>query len=223
MKKAVLVFLVCLQIFSFTLTAFAADVELQIGDEFYSYGQNPQKVAEILKLTEDELQDYCTRNNLELFAVNQGNTKQIKLDITENEFSKFIGNISSLPDGDILGIADELSGIENSGGSVTSLENQKFLKLEFKTTDSGGEYFLTQYITVAKNKSYRLSFYTAADEDTGYVETVFASLKSEDFEVVTPEKKATDYIIPLACIAFLVVTVLIAISVIVDIKKNRED
>ncbi len=223
MKKAVLIFLVCLQILCFGIIAYATDIQMTPGDEFYTYGNNPQKVAEILNFTEDRLAEYYENNNLKFLAVNQNNTKQIKLDLSEGDFSKFIGNISTLPDGDILGLADELSGIDNAGGSVVLLGGQKFLKLDFKTSDSGGEYILTQYITVAESKSYRLSFYTDAGEDTGYIETVFNSLQSDDFVAKTTNKSATDYIIPIACIAFLIITVLIVVSVISDIKKNREE
>ena len=60
-------------------------------------------------------------------------------------------------------------------GKVIEKDAYKYLKIEVKGKDSGGEYNLTQYITVKGGKSVVLSFYTSGGKDTSYTEDIFNS------------------------------------------------
>ena len=80
-----------------------------------------------------------------------------------------------MKDNEILELTEELTGFSGVRGTVFEKGNKKFLKVELKTKDSGGEYYLTQYITVENSKREVLSFYTDSKENTDYVEEVFSS------------------------------------------------
>lgn len=148
---------------------------LQLDNEFYVYGQDNKELSKTIDMTESELKEYCKNNNITFLAVNKTNTKQIKRTEIEDAFSKKIGDFFALKDNEIIELAEELTGFSGVKGTVFEKGNKKFLKVELKSADSGGEYFLTQYITVSDSKKEILSFYTAKKENTDYVEEVFSS------------------------------------------------
>lgn len=126
-------------------------------------------------MSESELKKYCENNNITFLAVNKTNTKQIRKTEIEDAFSKKIGNFFALKDNEIIDLAEELTGFSGVKGTVFEKGNKKFLKVEVKSSDSGGEYYLTQYITVSDSKKEILSFHTSSKESTDYVEEVFSS------------------------------------------------
>ena len=168
MFKRIIIFVCAVFLFSFNVFA-------ESTDNFYVHGEANTYVSEILGMTEPELKDYVKDNGITYLAVNKNNTKQIRKTEISDAFSKKIGNFLALKDNEILELAEELTGFKDVKGTVFEKGNKKFLKLELKTTDSGGEYYLTQYITVANSKKEILSFYTAKDESTDYVEEFFNS------------------------------------------------
>ena len=139
-------------------------------DNFYVHGEATTYVSEILGMTEDQLKDYVNNNNITYLAVNRDNTKQIRKTEISDAFSKKIGNFLTLKDDEILELAEELTGFEDVNATVFDRGDKRFLKVSVKTTDSGGEYYLTQYVTVANSKKEILSFYTASGENTDYIE-----------------------------------------------------
>lgn len=148
---------------------------LEIGDEFYLYGRDNEKLSEVISMTEAEIGDYCKQNSITLLAVNKDNTRQIRQIKKETEFSKEVKSLSVLSDGEILKLTADLSGFENVKGEIIKKDALKYLKIQVKSKDSGGEYTLIQYITVKDGKTITLSFYTTADESTDYVEKIFNS------------------------------------------------
>lgn len=168
MIKRIIIF-VC-AVFLLSFNAYAKSQET-----FYVHGSANNYVSEILGMTETELKDYVKDNSITYLAVNKDNTKQIRKTEISDAFSKKIGNFFSLKDSEILELAEELTGFKDVKGAVFEKGNKKFLKLELKTTDSGGEYYLTQYITVANSKKEILSFYTNSGESTDYIEEFFSS------------------------------------------------
>lgn len=155
----------------FSINAFA----LQLDGEFYIYGQNSKEICQVFGMNESELENYCTINNITFLAVNKTNTKQIRKTEVKDDFSKQLGDFLALEDKEILDLANDLTGFSDISGTVLEKGNQKFLKLEVKSTDSGGEYILTQYITVIDGVKEVLTFYTDANENTDYIEEVFSS------------------------------------------------
>lgn len=168
-KKFVLVFAVFLMLCSVNALA------LQVDDDFYVYGQNNEELCEVIDMTAYQLKEYCETNNITFLAVNKTNTKQIRKTEFEDGFSKKIGNLLALEEQEILALTEDLTGFSDVTGTVLEEGNKCFLKIEVKTEDSGGEYILTQYITVADSKKEILTFYTDADASTDYIEEAFAS------------------------------------------------
>ncbi len=168
MIKKIIIFVCAVFLLSFNVSAKSQET-------FYVHGSANNYVSEILGITEAELKDYVKDNNITYLAVNKNNTKQIRKTEISDAFSKKIGNFFALDDNEILELTEELTGFKDVNGTVFEKGNKKFLKIELKTTDSGGEYILTQYITVANSKKEILSFYTAANTTTDYIEDVFSS------------------------------------------------
>ena len=169
---------------------------------------------------------YCAENNVFYLAVNEDNTKQVKITVNENEFSNGVINLSNLSDDKILRLAEEISGVDNINGDVVNLRGQKFLKIELASNDSGGEYILTQYITACEKKSVIISFYTDSSFDTEYVREIFDSINSPMFIIQeSATLKAFSAAIPWVTIAFVLICVALGGSIIIDIKqqKNRQD
>lgn len=168
-KKFILIFSIIACLLSMNVFA------LQLDNEFYVYGQDNKELSKTIDMTESELKEYCKNNNITFLAVNKTNTKQIRKTEIEDAFSKKIGDFFALKDNEIIELAEELTGFSGVKGTVFEKGNKKFLKVELKSADSGGEYFLTQYITVSDSKKEILSFHTAKKENTDYIEEVFSS------------------------------------------------
>lgn len=188
----------------FSVNAFA----LQVDKDFYVYGQQDAQLCEVIGMTESELKEYCKTNNITFLAVNKTNTKQIRKTEIKDDFSKKAGDFSAFKDEQILDLTEELTGFSNVKGTVFESGGQKFLKTEVKTTDSGGEYIITKYITVADAVKITLTFYTDAKEDTDYIEEVFSSqFKASNtvsaFKVIT--------VVGIALFSALALVVLVAI------------
>ena len=170
MLKKLLISVVALTVMLVTVVS-----AIEIGDEFYLYGRDDKKLASTLSMTEEEVKTYCQQNYINLLAVNKDNTKQIREIVRETEFSKTVKNLAVLSDNEISDLTFQLCGIENAKGKVISKDAYKYLKIEVRGKDSGGEYILTQYITVKNSKTVTLSFYTSNGKDTDYTDKNFNS------------------------------------------------
>ena len=197
-----------------------AEPQIEPFGEFVVYEQDEKKVSEIIGMTEEGLEEYCRENNVEYLAVNNNNSKQIRLTVTKKDFSENIVNINNLSNEKIESLIPEITGFNDAKGKIIEENGQKFIKVELKSSDSGGEYILTQYITVTNKKSYTLSFYTFADADTDYIEKNFESYA--DSEIFEDEKNYIPIVI-IAFFLFLCVGVFVAFTIIRDIKKERNE
>ena len=199
----------------FSVNAFA----LQVDEDFYVYGQQDAQLCEVIGMTEGELKEYCKTNNITFLAVNKTNTKQIRKTEIKDDFSKKAGDFSAFKDKEILDLTEELTGFQNVSGTVFEKNEQKFLKVEVKTTDSGGEYIITQYITVTEGTKKTLTFYTDSKEDTDYIEKVFSS-QFKSTNAVSALKVIT--IVGIALFSALALVVLVAIIKDTFTKKPTE-
>lgn len=175
-KKIICLIAVMLLVFSFCVSA---------EDEFLVYGEDSiNSFSEILNMDAGDITEYCKQNNITYFAINRNNTKQIKRSEITDAFSQRIVDFSVLDDNEILNLTKEISGFENSKGQVVAVNGVKFLKTEVKTHDSGGEYVLTQFVTVKGAKKITLSFFTAGNTDRAYIEDALNSQfpKEKDFK-----------------------------------------
>lgn len=168
-KKIVLIASVLLCLFSINTLA------IQVDKEFYIYGQNDKEICDAIGMSEGELKEYCKQNSITFLAVDKDNKRQIRKTEIKDEFSEKIGNFWALSQDEIADLADEITGFDNVKGTVEEGGDKRYLKVELKTKDSGGEYILTQYITVENSKKEILTFYTDIDTSTDYIEKAFDS------------------------------------------------
>lgn len=199
---------VCCTVCLFAVNASA----LTVGNEFYVYGEQTAQLAEVIGMSETELAQYCKDNSITYLAVNKTNSKQIRKTEITDDFSKKVVNLSALSDEDILQLTEELSGYGDVSGEVITEKTQKFLKTQVKTADSGGEYIITQYVTVSGSVTSMLTFYTDSGEDTDYVEDVFQSQFKTD--------NTYKIIAIVGIIVFTAAAIVIAVLLVKDMKNK---
>lgn len=221
-KKIVCAFLAVLML---TVPVFAAsgNIEITAPKDFYCYksGQNAEDTAKILGMTASELEKYCSDNGIVFIAVNGDNTKQIRLSVAESAFSGSIGNLSNLSEDKITALIPDITGADS--GEIVTNNGQSFIKTAETLSDSGGEYSVINYVTVAAKKDYILSFYTASGTSTDYAGEVFDSLSSEDFYKETDQKSYFGYVIIAAIALLALVSAYIIFTLVRDIKNDRKD
>ncbi len=222
LRKFVAVLIVVINIMSFTVNA--ASVPIKSKDKFFVYGEDNAKISEIIGIKESQLDTYCKDNNITFFAVDSDNKRQIKLIEYTTDFSNSVVDISIMTVDNIASLIPEIVGIENAKGEVLEVNGQKFIKTEVLSEDSGGEYVLTSYFTVANRKNYALVFLNHKNEDTDYIKDIFESYaKGEDFgQFSDAETNSNINIVLIGIIVFAVIFVVIGITVIKDLRKNKE-
>ncbi len=161
----------------FTLSVSAvSDVKLSVDDEFFTLSDDIDKLCEITGQTEKEIREYCSAEGIVFLALNEKNTKQIKVTSKKTAFSEKVGNISFMNESEIKEIASLLiKDFSNAKFAIEEKNSQKFIYTESLLKDSGGEYTQTNYITVADECIYTLSFSTSSEESTDYIKPIFAS------------------------------------------------
>lgn len=207
-----------------TVSVFAAsgNIEITAPKDFYCYksGQNAEDTAKILGMTASELEKYCTENDIIFIAVNEENTKQIRVSVAESAFSGSIGNLSNLSEDKITALIPDITGADS--GEIVTNNGQSFIKTAETLSDSGGEYSIISYVTVAAKKDYVLSFYTASGTSTDYTGEVFDSLSSEDFYKDIDQKSYFGYVIIAAMALLALVSAYIIFTLVRDIKNERK-
>ena len=198
----------------------AGKISIDAGDEFSVYGQDSGKAAEILGMSEAELNEYTRQNNIVYLAVNNDNTKQIRLTVAATAFSESTGNLSLLSDSEIKELIPDITGDSAIKGEITENDSQKFVVSRVSSEDSGGGYTLERYFTVAGDNEYILSFYTSQGVSEDYIESVFESLDSDDF-YTEKDKSPYSYIVIAALVLFSAGALFIIYTIIRDLAVKR--
>ena len=209
---------------SFSLTVSAADsITVEPKGDFFVFDDAPEKVAEIFGMSLTELQNHCNRNGTVYLAVNPDNSKQIRITKNQTDFSNSVINITNLTDENIIKLIPDIVGISDVKGEIIDLNGQKAVKIVLRSADSGGDYILTEYHTVANRENYVISFYTNAKTDTDYIDSTLQTLECSDFLSDTDSKpQGWHYVILAAALLFAAATVFVVFTIIRDIKKERE-
>lgn len=222
MIKKLFIFIAVLSLFSIGVSA-EENIHLKPHGEFYIYGEQNQKITEILGSDTKEIDEFCEQNAIEFLAVNENNTKQIRLSCYSDDFSSSIININGLSDDKIIELLPDITGFENVKGEIINKNGQKFVKIQLKSSDSGGEFLTAQYFTVAGRKNYVLSFYTHVDEKTDYIDKTFETFDCKEFDVSNPPtNNFIRYTVLISIFIFFAVSVLIIFTIIKDIRKKEE-
>lgn len=201
----------------------AGKISLKAGDEFTVYGEDSGKAAEILGMSETELDGYVSQNNIVYLAVNDDNTKQIRLTVAATAFSESTGNLSLLSDSEIKKLIPDITGDSAVKGEIIENGTQKFVLSKVSSEDSGGGYTLARYFTVAGDNEYILSFYTSQGVSEDYIKSVFESLDSDDF-YAEEDKNPYSYIVIAALVLLSAGALFIIYTIIRDltVKRRRE-
>lgn len=209
--------------FIFSINANAENIiSLKPNGNFFTYGEQANTVSEILGMSSSDLQEYCEDNNILYLAVNSDNSKQIRISKKSNDFSNSVVNITNLSDEKIKNLIPDIIGLDNVKGDIVDLNGQKAVKVELRSSDSGGDFLLTEYYTVANRENYVISFYTNASENTEYIEKTLETLKCPYFSSSNNSVKNWHYIILAAAVIFAAATIFIIITIIRDIRRERE-
>ena len=216
MKRIIALIAVFILLFSLTVSA-DSNINITPDGEFIT---ETEQIAKIIGMDKNELLDFCIENKIVYIAVNKENSKQIRVTVKENDFSNGIVNINGLSDDKINAVLPDVIGVEGIKGEIINKDGQKFIKTEMSSKDSGGDFILTEYITVANKKVYVLSFYTNKKADTKYIEKTFETLESPNFVV---ENNGLFWIVGIAIVIFLFASVFIIITLIRDIKLKKAD
>ena len=198
----------------------AGKISLKAGDEFSVYGQDSGKAEEILGMSEAELDEYTRQNNIVYLAVNDDNTKQIRLTVAATAFSESTGNLSLLSDSEIKELIPDITGDSAVKGDIIESGGQKFVLSRVSSEDSGGGYTLERYFTVAGDNEYILSFYTSEGVSEDYIESVFESLDSDDF-YTEKDKSPYSYIVIGALVLLCAGALFIIYTIIRDLAVKR--
>lgn len=197
-------------------------IKINAGKEFtvLSSGENEKELASILGITENELIGYCRENSIEYLAVNRDNTKQIRLSVNQTEFSSAVINFSNLSDENIAAVVPDIVGVSNVKCETADKNGQKFAKVRLSSSDSGGDYTVSQYITAANKKLFILSVCTAADKDADYADEIFEGFDSGDFNHTKSTKNGYNGIIVGAIVILVVVCAFVTVTLIKDIRSD---
>lgn len=197
-------------------------IKINAGKEFtvLSSGKNEKELASILGITENELIGYCRENSIEYLAVNRDNTKQIRLSVNQTEFSSAVINFSNLSDENIAAVVPDIVGVSNVKCETADKNGQKFAKVRLSSSDSGGDYTVSQYITAANKKLFILSVCTAADKDADYADEIFEGFDSENFNHTKSTKNGYNGIIVGAIAVLVCVCAFVTVTLIRDIRSD---
>lgn len=181
-------------------------------EDFLVFGKQTDEVAKVLGMSESQVETFCEENKITYLAVNSDNTKQIRRAEFQDEFSKKLVDISALEDQKILEFSSLVSSFGDAKGTVVNQGDMKFLKVELETTDSGGRYHLTQYVTISDSRKITLTFYTADGQDKSYI--------GEEFQSQFPQK--TDYkpYIIVGVILFALIGAVVAVFIIKELRQK---
>ena len=206
-------------VLTLSLTLSAAEITENPGKEFLVYGdkQSNEKIAEILGETTDTLDNYCYNNGIIYLAINEKNTKQIRLYENSTAFSESVGELTSLSDDKIAALAPEIAG-DGFHTETVAQNGIKFIKATALSEDSGGKFTLIQYITVTSKKDY-----TASGENTDYAEKVFSTLSFGEGAAKKTEKKPYGYIFMALTAVFVLFGAYIVYTLIRDIRADRAE
>lgn len=201
------------------------EITIKPEGEFYEYspsGDN-KNITDVLKMSNAELQNYCKSRNVVYLAVNKSNSRQIRLTASVTDYSNIIINLSNMSDEKINALMPEITGDGKIKGEIVLKDGQKFIKTVTATADSGGDYSVVQYITIAEKKVYVLSFYTGAGQSTDYIETTFNSFSSPYFVSDESVNKNTrfQYVIIISAVLLLTASAYIIYTLIRDIKASK--
>lgn len=203
--------------------------QINVPDDFLVYSKNnASKFAQVLNIEQKKLVTEIENSGTILLAVNENNSKQIRLTVDETDFSDATGSFATLSDTAIKSLLPSITGLQNVQGKIVKDKNsEKFVKIELKNQNE--DYLLTQYFTVTDHKIYTLSFYTDSGESTDYIDSAFPTTDAAENNTLSDEDISQNALIRIAVIIatiiFSAIFLILLFTILKDLIpfKNKED
>jgi len=206
------------------LNVCAASYEYTIAtnDNFTSArsGDDMSAVAKKLNTTSDKLNVYFNENCLLYLAVSDDAKTQIRLAAFADNFSSAAGDISYLTNTQLEEFINTLSVEDENDCELIENRGRKYIVIKDSLVDSGGEYTVTQYITICADRTFYLSCYNQGDDTSDEVKEMF-----ESFEInITQNQKNTfnylEALILTGILLFSILSIVMIIGIVKSIKRK---
>ena len=222
MKYRILtVIIVLLTILNMTVSALGYEYSITPSDNFTfaKQGDDLTKIAKKLNMTTDDLNKYFSDNKLIYLAVSDDVKSQIKISVTEDEFSKKVNDISLLDDNALNNFAKSLS----SDSSIVTNNDRKFVLVNDTHKDSGGIYTVTQYITICDGKTFYFIGYNDGKDISKEISSVFKTFTLNQQQSDSADNNVFSIVIIIGIVVFGMVAIIMVIGIIrLKIKDYKE-
>lgn len=222
MKYRILtVIIVLLTILNMNVSALGYEYSITPSDNFTfaKQGDDLTKIAKKLNMTTDDLNKYFSDNKLIYLAVSDDVKSQIKISVTEDEFSKKVNDISLLDDNALNNFAKSLS----SDSSIVTNNDRKFVLVNDTHKDSGGIYTVTQYITICDGKTFYFIGYNDGKDISKEITSVFKTFTLNQQQSGSADNNVFSIVIIIGIVVFGLVAIIMVIGIIrLKIKDYKE-
>lgn len=222
MKYRILtVIIVLLTILNMTVSALGYEYSITPSDNFTfaKQGDDLTQIAKKLNMTTDDLNKYFSDNKLIYLAVSDDVKSQIKISVTEDEFSKKVNDISLLDDNALNNFAKSLS----SDSSIVTNNDRKFVLVNDTHKDSGGIYTVTQYITICDGKTFYFIGYNDGKDISKEITSVFKTFTLNQQQSDSADNNVFSIVIIISIVVFSVIAIIMVIGIIrLKIKDYKE-
>ena len=222
MKYRILtVIIVLLTILNMTVSALGYEYSITPSDNFTfaKQGDDLTQIAKKLNMTTDDLNKYFSDNKLIYLAVSDDVKSQIKISVTEDEFSKKVNDISLLDDNALNNFAKSLS----SDSSIVTNNDRKFVLVNDTHKDSCGIYTVTQYITICDGKTFYFIGYNDGKDISKEISSVFKTFTLNQQQSDSADNNVFSIVIIIGIVVFGLVAIIMVIGIIrLKIKDYKE-
>lgn len=204
-----------------TVSALGYEYSITPSDNFTfaKQGDDLTQIAKKLNMTTDDLNKYFSDNKLIYLAVSDDVKSQIKISVTEDEFSKKVNDISLLDDNALNNFAKSLS----SDSSIVTNNDRKFVLVNDTHKDSGGIYTVTQYITICDGKTFYFIGYNDGKDISKEITSVFKTFTLNQQQSDSADNNVFSIVIIIGIVVFGMVAIIMVIGIIrLKIKDYKE-
>ena len=227
--------------FAFTLPALAEENEVEVKEHSLTFempagftaldSSNAAKNEEAVEnfgYTGYSFNSYLGQNNILLFASNTDGT-QICRKCWETDFSKEIADLGVLSEDTLASVASQIITLKGATYKISKVNGMRVFEVRKTDTDSGGNFFSVQYVTIRNGKIYSLNFAFSGNESEANRDFAWETVKglkitnkssSSPWDVASVFEMVLIWVI---IIAAAVTVVVIFISFIGDYKKRKAE
>ncbi|MDO4608793.1 MAG: hypothetical protein Q4B40_06350 [Clostridia bacterium] len=223
MKTKIFVLSIVLMLLcSFCVMAHDVEYNISVPNDFtvVHKGDNVDTVANQLNLDKNTLNEYFTKRGTVYLAVSSDGKTQVRLSIYNDNFSSEVGDMSRLDQTGIDEFAVAVGG--NNDAKIIKNNDRKFIVIKNTLKDSGGIYTVTQYVTIANDKTYYLSCYNDGEQTSQEITDIFKSFSIETPEIIVPDFTTQKILIYIGIVIFSGIAVIMLISIIKSKFKSNE-